>query len=204
MKEYHKIHSLFKRDAKGKFTEEWARDEFLVLKDCVWRWTEKVDGTNISISLEDGRLKIGGKTDNASIPAFLLDAIYKILSPEKFAALENSATMTLYGEGHGPKIQKGGDNYGKEPSFVLFDVKVGEWWLRRSDVADVGEKLGLTVVPEVGNGSLIAAIDFVKAGFKSTWGEFFAEGIVMRPSVDLFDRMGNRIITKLKHKDFLT
>jgi hypothetical protein len=39
-------------------------------------------------------------------------------------------------------------------------------------------------------------------GFESQWGDFIAEGIVARPQVELRDRAGHRIITKLKHKDF--
>lgn len=41
-----------------------------------------------------------------------------------------------------------------------------------------------------------------RLGFKSTWGDFQAEGIVARPSVELKNRAGERIITKIKCKDF--
>jgi hypothetical protein len=41
-----------------------------------------------------------------------------------------------------------------------------------------------------------------RGGLKSQWGDFEAEGIVARPKVDLFDRGGNRIICKIKGKDF--
>jgi len=38
---------------------------------------------------------------------------------------------------------------------------------------------------------------------KSTWGDFIAEGLVLRPEVDLFAESGKkRIITKVKYKDF--
>jgi len=37
---------------------------------------------------------------------------------------------------------------------------------------------------------------------ESVWGDFQAEGIVARPGVELFDRAGRRIITKLKCRDF--
>jgi hypothetical protein len=39
-------------------------------------------------------------------------------------------------------------------------------------------------------------------GFSSTWGDFNAEGIVARPICELKSRNGERIITKLKHRDF--
>ena len=46
------------------------------------------------------------------------------------------------------------------------------------------------------------AVELVRKGFNSQWGEFTAEGIVARPKVELFNREGKRIITKIKHKDF--
>ena len=49
MREYHKINSVFKRDERGNFIEEYADDVFEYLKDNVWVFTEKVDGTNIVV-----------------------------------------------------------------------------------------------------------------------------------------------------------
>ncbi len=84
----------------------------------------------------------------------------------------------------------------------MFDVKIDGWWLRRADVEDIANHLGLTVVPIVGRGTLTRLSSFVENGFLSTWGNFQAEGVVARPEVELQDRGGRRIITKLKKKDF--
>jgi hypothetical protein len=46
-------------------------------------------------------------------------------------------------------------------------------------------------------------IDQTRTGFKSQWGDFIAEGIVARPVVELKSRNGDRIITKIKYKDFI-
>ena len=46
-------------------------------------------------------------------------------------------------------------------------------------------------------------IQLTKKGFNSDWGNFKAEGIVARPKMELFARNGERIITKIKHKDFM-
>ncbi len=64
----------------------------------------------------------------------------------------NPYPITLYGEGYGGGIQKGGAEYtsktkGGAVNFRLFDVLVGETWLRRADVEDVAEKLGIKCVP---------------------------------------------------------
>ena len=63
-------------------------------------------------------------------------------------------------------------------------------------------KLGLDIVPLVGRGTLHECIDRVRGGMQSTWGDFQAEGIVARPVTELCTRGGERIITKIKCRDF--
>ena len=78
--------------------------------------------------------------------------------------VENDLTdVLLFGEGYGPKIQ-GGGKYREDQSFVLFDVKVGDWWLNREAVDDVAEKLDIESVPVIGHGTLQDAIDIVSSG----------------------------------------
>lgn len=103
---------------------------------------------------------------------------------------------------HNSHIQKGGGNYYSDQRAVLFDVHVGEWWLRRLDVEGIAAALGIPVVPIVGEGTLAEMVEMVRKGFNSQWGDFIAEGIVARPRVELKARDGSRIITKIKHKDF--
>ena len=109
----------------------------------------------------------------------------------------------LFGEGYGARIQKGGGNYiSDHTDFVLFDVRVGNWWLNRCDVESVAKRLGLRVVPVIGEGTLCDMVELTREGFKSTWGDFQAEGVVARPATELCTRGGHRIITKIKCKDF--
>jgi len=112
----------------------------------------------------------------------------------------------LYGEGYGPKIQKGGGNYRQDQDFVLFDIKIGDWWLQRTDVEDIARKLNIDIVPIIGIGTLPDMVQKVRNGFNSAWSTtkltFKAEGIVARPEVELKTRSGHRVITKIKHKDF--
>ena len=211
MKEYHKIQTVFKRDMtnKGRIIEGcYSLPEFDYLKDNEWVWTEKVDGTNIRIEwIRNVGRKFGGRTDNAQIPAFLYERLEELFPLEKLDAAiktEDADSLTLYGEGFGAKIQKGGENYKHDGAdFVLFDVEVGGWWLKRFDVEGVALALELNVVPIVGIGPLSEAIEITKYGMKSAWGDFDAEGLVMKPSVELQTRAGHRIITKIKHKDFV-
>ena len=206
MKEYHKIVTVWERDPDTKFKTllegVWAEPEFEYLKDNEWVWTEKVDGTNIRIIWDGDKVRYGGKTDNAQIPAFLIDRLQTVFYSGAMARIFDGPAC-LYGEGFGAKIQKGGGNYIADGvDFCLFDVLVGDTWLKRKDVEDIANKLEIKVAPIIGRGSLLAAINIVRAGIISEWGNFKAEGLVMRPMVELKNRMGHRIITKIKHKDF--
>lgn len=208
MNEYHKIQTLFKRDQqkpkKPIMLGNWTLSEFEYLANNIWDWTEKVDGTNIRIMYKEERITFGGKTNNAQIPAQLLNRLNeKFLSlSDLFKEMFRDSETCLYGEGYGVGIQKGGGNYRSDQDFVLFDVRCNNWWLERHNVVDIATKLKLDIVPFIGSGTLNEAIEFTKNGFKSCWGDFPAEGIVARPQVELRTRRGDRIITKLKTRDF--
>lgn len=214
MREYHKIQTVYLRDPetnhKRLLEGQYAHPAFEYLAQNKWVFTEKVDGTNIRVMIEPPqtsdeslRIKFGGKTDAASIPAFLIERLQERFFPQKEKLFEMfSGGGCLYGEGYGAKIQKGGGNYRQDQDFVLFDVKVGDWWLERHNVEDVAQKLGLDVVPIIGTGTLPEMIEKAKTGFDSQWGTFKAEGIVARPDCELITRNGDRIITKIKHRDF--
>lgn len=208
MKTYHKIKTLWKRKSEkpcNMIVGEFANPEFELLKEIQWEATEKVDGTNVRVMWDGNKVSFGGKTDNAQMPMQLVERLHELFGGEAneqvFEQTFDCGDVCLYGEGFGAKIQSGGGNYG-DVDFVLFDVKVGEFWLRRKDVVNIAEKLGIKCVPVVKTGTLQEISDFVKNGFKSTWGDFTAEGVVCKPCVELMTRNGERIITKLKYKDF--
>jgi len=211
MDEYHKIQTMFKRDmernGKTLLEGQWTLPEFEYLAGNIWTWSEKVDGTNIRVMLHGGTITFGGKTDAAQIPAPLIERlVHRFRTDEqrvRLAEIFHDGNACLYGEGYGAKIQKGGGNYRADQDFVLFDVCVGGRWLQRADVEDVAQKLGLDVVPIIGEGTLHDAIAAAKVGIVSAWGNFQAEGIVARPKTELKTRNGHRIITKIKCCDFV-
>lgn len=213
MDKYHKIQSVYKREPKSKFRYliegDWSIPEFGLLKNIEWIWTEKIDGTNIRILYNESGLNFKGKSDNAEIPKHLLKALEETFTLEMmqnaFPNLAVGETVCLYGEGYGQKIQRGGNYLPDSNAFILFDVKIGSWWFNRDNVEDVAIKLNIQIVPIIGKGTLIEAIDFCKTGYKSTIAhnkDYIAEGLVMKPSLELFARNGTRIITKVKYKDF--
>lgn len=207
MSEYHKIQSIFKRDmgkSKALIEGEWSLPEFEFLANNEWEFTEKVDGTNVRVIWRDGAVTFGGRTDDAQMPVQLSQRLNERFLPQAdaFSSIFPDGNAVLYGEGYGAKIQKVGASYRSDQDFVLFDVRVGNWWLKRQDVEDVAVKLGLDVVPVIGSGSLLKAVAWAKQGIPSTWGNFEAEGIVARPKVGLLTRGGGRIIAKIKCRDF--
>lgn len=207
MREYPKIYGPFNRYTTGPdrnklIIGQWSRPEFEILANIPWVFTEKVDGTNIRVHWDGHKVRYGGRTDAAQIPATLVAWLDDYLSEELFEQRFGECEVTLYGEGYGAKIQKSGGNYRPDQAFVLFDVRVGQWWLRRADVEDVAEKMGLDVVPVVLTGTIKDGIELVEQGFQSDWGYFRAEGVVGVPDGGLLDRAGNRIMIKLKAVDF--
>lgn len=207
MKEYHKIDTVFKRDPATKHKTllegDYSNDAFAFLAQNEWVFTEKVDGTNIRVMISDGTVTFGGKTNDAQIPALLVSRLQErfLLQAGLLAEMFPDGAC-LYGEGYGARIQKGGGNYLSYQDFVLFDCKVGEWWLQRDALDEIAGKLGIDIVPILGRGTLSDMIEMARTGFNSTWGPFISEGIVARPAVELKTRNGHRIITKIKHRDF--
>ena len=190
---------------------DYSEPYFEYLKDNTWVFTEKVDGTNIRVMWNGENVVFGGKTDNAQMPTFLLyklqalfeGTVKKQLFIKQFPQeLDIKPQVCLYGEGYGAKIQSGGKYIPDGVDFVLFDVKIGDMFLLREDVEEIAKVFNIKVVPIIGEGTLNECIELVKKGFNSQWGNFEAEGIVARPKVELRDRRGNRIITKIKSRDF--
>jgi len=214
MNKYHKIQTVFFRDPENNMKTllegQWSKPEFEYLKDNLWECTEKIDGTNIRILWDGKNLEFRGKSDNAEIPKHLLVDLKLLFTPEKlsntFTQLELGTTVCLYGEGYGKKIQKGGNYIADSTSFILFDVKIGPWWMKRDDLEIFAKKLQINIVPILGYMTLEQAIEKVRNGFTSTISEnpeYIAEGLICKPKINLSNRGGQRVITKIKHKDFV-
>lgn len=219
MAEYQKIQTLFKRDERNIIIpDQFTYPEFEVLKDLKWECTEKIDGTNIRIELassgnsEDGIImSFKGRTDKAIIPEHLLTKLNWLFDREHLMEALNitdetqDCNITLYGEGYGAKIQKGGNYISNDVNFILFDVKIDKWWLDRESIKDIANKLGINAVPLMGYMTIPEAIEYVKRGFKSTIAEnkdYDAEGLVLKAPCGLLKRDGERLITKIKTVDF--
>ena len=234
-----KIQSLFKRyndRADRERIGEWipgnySTREFEALKSIPWKWTEKVDGTNIRVSFDnDHRILIGGKSDAAVIQPGLAQGICKSLGAydgvffdrERLSSFSESLTqIVIYGEGFGPGIQKAGVDYGEEKQFIAYDIfiKTTEdphvgYWMPRDISHTILTAAEIPVVPNVFEyptklttllNMFAYMMDCVEADEDSSEIKHatkkFKEGYVGMPCVDLFNARGGRIIVKLTYED---
>ncbi len=211
MIEYPKIETLYDRDESFRAkTDTLRKPEFGNIKK--WLVQEKIDGMNIRAHFDGNDVVYAGRTDKSDLPQPLLAWLQEHLSVWRVASVFEEGPVTFFGEGYGPKIQKGG-NYRETQSFRLFDVLVGRWWLEPSDVSSVADQLGILSVPSYGEMlsedfpknredlsgicpySLVASVE--KGDFN-----VLPEGIVARPVPMLFNRRGHRVMWKIKYKDF--
>lgn len=214
---YCKINTLYKRDEKGKIIlGDFSRPEFEYLHSLPWIAYEKIDGTNMSYYWDGHTLEIHGKTENASIPPHLYKKMESLVTKEMMEKVfplkydedgnEIPMLVIIYGEGYGSKIQKGGGRYiSNDVNFRVFDINIDNWWLELDDVEDICNKLNLEMAVPYGELTIEEAEKMVIKGFKSTISEdetLIAEGLVLRPKVQLFNKRGERIMVKIKYCDY--
>lgn len=166
-------------------------------------------------------LEVHGKTSAANMRPDEVELLNSLTTEEKllevftqkkvskdgicFSVVPESEII-IFGETYGKGMQKGGGRYCKDRlKFIAFDIRVGNTWLLRSAVLDICNQLEIEVVPLVGYMTLAEAIDYVRRGFPSDVAEddtLEAEGLVLKFPMNLLDRSGRRLITKIKTKDF--
>ena len=215
MRTYEKIETIYARDVEGtkKLLPGIYRNKTVeFLKDIQWVWTEKVDGTNIRVFWDGHAVTFGGRTDRAQIPAPLVNRLNELFGGEENAQLFEQTfgekEVILFGEGYGNGIQAAGRFYNqKGVDFILFDVLIGDNYQERDWVCETAKLFGVRAVPIVGVGTLDEAVNYVRSKPISTLGDpsmddFEMEGIVCRPECELRDRRGDRLIIKIKGRDF--
>lgn len=212
MIEYTKIETPFVRDMNGskKLLEGVYRSSLVeYLEDCIWSCTEKIDGMNIGVVWDGHKVSFQGRTERAQIPAPLVNRLNELfggeVNEEMFEQLFGEEEVILFGEGYGAKIQKGGGLYKSDGvDFIMFDIYMPkkDLWLQRYSLEDIARALEIQVVPEIMISTLDEAIAYVKSKPMSTIGTAPMEGLVCKPLIEIRDRMGERVVVKVKVKDF--
>ena len=211
MKEYHKIETLFERDMEGskKLIEGKFRNETVeYIRNLEWIFTEKIDGTNVRVHWDGHKVSFGGRTDNAQMPIPLLEKLQELfggpVNEELFEQKFGESPVTFYGEGYGGKIQKG-SGYKPTQDFILFDIMIGDIFLTRENIEEIAQSFSLQIVPVILKGTIADGVRYIQAKPKSLIAEqeIESEGLVGVPLVRMNDFRGNRIIVKIKTKDFV-
>lgn len=209
--EYHKIECPFERDIEGSkkiVWNRWCNPTVEYLKDNKWIFTEKVDGTNIRIFWDGYKVNCFPRKKNSEMPKFLREKLEQMFLTneveELFEQQFGLKEVILFGEGYGAKIKDVGSKYRKDNSFMLFDVMINGNYQPRETVEEIATMLNIDVVPIIFTGTIHEAIEFVMEHPKSKISEddLYMEGLVGRPEIELKDRCGNRVIVKIKWKDF--
>ena len=144
-----------------------------------------------------------GKSNNfqcsAEFTDFMNNTFIEEIFEEKFG---RDKTVILFGEKMGPKTQ--GNELGlKEDTFVLFDINVNGTWLSGVSIVEIAGYFGVpSVYRFMPHGQaptpLRELINKCARGDFKDW-----EGIVAKPLVECKDYKGNRVIVKIKNRDYL-
>ena len=176
--------------------------EIMLFKECYA--LEKIHGTSAHLGFNGGEIRYfsGGGKHQSFVDLFDEENLNK-----KFKELFNE-NVVIYGESYGGKQQGMSDTYGKEPKFVAFDVKIGEYWLDVVNAEEVVKSLGLEFVDYVKIKTDLKLIDIerdrpsMQARRNFIVGDKKREGVVLRPLKELTRNDGKRIIVKHKGDDF--
>ncbi len=222
--EYPKTENLLLRDEETHrlILGEYRHPAFEQIAE--YHVSEKIDGTNIRLIYrrDVGTFEVRGRSDEATLPKLFqeeaIPAINVTRMVEAFAAIDPTGVcsgMVVFGEGYGPGIQKVGGAYATKKSLRIYDVVTLKddarmLWRPWSDVAQVGDALGLNTAPVVSAAMTLKDVllyveseaPSIVAGIENPDGpDVPMEGVVARTDPYLFDSYGSRVRFKLKGRD---
>lgn len=216
MLEYPKIETLYDRNGGFKVDTSLLRfPEFAMVKS--YHVTEKIHGENIRVRFDGRRVEFGKRTStdianfSGELVKFLTDTfpVDKMSAQFPDARHDEDFLVYLFGEWCGPGVQKNGQTYAAKKTYVLFDVKVGKYWLEPENISAVAQAFGLQEAPVISTAMTLDEItEFARVGFNSplsllnTDTDRKAEGVIARTTPGLFTRYGTRLMFKLKEEDF--
>lgn len=165
---------------------------------------EKIHGTSAHIKFKEGQVTFFSGEQ---------PAVFKGLFDEEFllAALSSFCRdeIIVNGEFYAGKCQGMNKTYGKNPKFVVFDVRFDGNWLTVPNAEKVAHMLKMEFVHYVKISTKLEEIDRERdadsvQAVRNGMGEGHKrEGVVLRPCEELFDERGNRLIVKHKRSEFM-
>lgn len=165
---------------------------------------EKVHGTSAHVRFKDGKVTFFSGEQ---------PAVFKALFDEEFLTTAMASfgidEIIVNGEFYGGKCQGMSKVYGKNPKFVVFDVRFNGNWLTVPRAEQVATMLKMEFVHYVKVSNKLEEIDRERdadsvQAIRNGMGEGHKrEGVVLRPTEELFDERGNRLIAKHKRPEFM-
>lgn len=186
------------------YARKWV--QMFVENNIIMLGQEKIDGTSVGIVWDGERVSFIGHTDKAQFSPRYLEYLKTTFgTPEFEEALEmlfGEKPVTLYGEGISKDYNA---HYGfPEGNFIMYDIQNG-WgtFYNREAVKEIANTLGL-IYPWEKHMTIKEAIEMVSRRPKSYLDSSrYMEGLVLRPPIELYTNTGERIICKVKVRDFL-
>lgn len=167
---------------------------------------EKIHGTSAHIKYKDGNLTFfsGGESHQKFVELF--DEPY--IKDQIEVHFSQYKEVIVYGEAYGGKQQGMSHTYGPDLKFVAFDVKADGMWLNVPRAETISRALGLDFVAYHISSTKLEDLDYFRdqpseqAIRNGVGNDKKAEGIVIRPLVEMTKNTGERIISKHKRHDF--
>ena len=188
----------------------WREPELGYLMRNKWAYKRKLDGENMRVMWDGERAIWNGKSDDFTCNEETTEMMNRIFQEEIFEEkFGREKTVLLFGERMGPKCQ-GNELELLESTFVLFDVKIGDTWLEPKNIVSIAKYFNVPSCYDYMSGGTEAVLDgdgyvdtLISLIKKMSEGKFSKwEGIVAIPEVGLFSRKGERLIVKIKNKDY--
>lgn len=168
--------------------------------------SEKIDGTSIGIKWDGERISFIGHTEKSQIAPRYLEYLNNRFGTKEFEScveeIFGDKPVTLYGEGISKDYNV---HYGfPDGEFIFYDVQLANGkFMNQTSLGDIAEKLGLKM-PYTKCFTIQQAIDFVKQRPMSKLDPSVRmEGLVLRPLIELYMNNDERVICKVKVRDFV-
>lgn len=188
----------------ARYLHVWSS---LLEQECVI--TEKLEGTNISISKYDGQTFVCQRAnaiiEKPDVPNAYWEAARQTGLLEKIKNL-NYSSIAVFGELCGPSIQNNIYKLEKHTIFI-FDVKIDGKWLNVDQLKAFCDEHDILTVPVIARGLLKTilgekSIDEYADGFSVLFNTL-REGVVIKPVIEQFDPELRRVILKKQSLKYL-
>lgn len=186
-----------KRDIKPYMTD-----------DMTWTVSEKLNGINTRIIWDGYSIEVKGRNDKTELQGGQLDLQGDLIASQMdngnfmFDELFGTKKVTIFGEVIGTKIQGNPYKLG-ETQFKVFDILINDVWVSPEGITKIAEDLNMSTVMHY----TVRGWDNVMTNFIEIWKncrkkKFYFEGLVAYPAHQPLTKKGERVITKIKVKDF--